>query len=233
MPRGCRRCWSCWVQLQPVTLNGAPLRPDFRFYTHPAIGLRGIVAHIPTAGLPRGENVLTVGLSPRAASDGRPRDRVRRTPPRRTTSASGSEPIARHAAEEQRTTVFCSSAFLAGCTTAGKDLAERSRLNDSHRLRPRVALSPARPFARSSRRLATPPPNYGGGVVTDRIAVRRQASSWRPRVPLSRGPLCPRCRGRKGRIQLRCRGLPARWRAAPRRLLERLKFIPSPACGRG
>jgi hypothetical protein len=78
---GVRAVLECWVRLQPVTLNGGPLRTDFRFYTHPESGLRGIVAYIPTAGLPRGENLLTVGLSPRAASDARMRDRVRRTLP--------------------------------------------------------------------------------------------------------------------------------------------------------
>lgn len=72
---------ECWSRLQPVTLNGRALQPGFRFYTHPESGLRGIVAYIPTASLPRGENLLTVGVAPRAASDTRLRDRLRRTPP--------------------------------------------------------------------------------------------------------------------------------------------------------
>jgi len=50
----------CLAALQPVTLNGKPLQPAFRFYTHPGTGFRGIVAYIPTAGLPKGENVLSI-----------------------------------------------------------------------------------------------------------------------------------------------------------------------------
>lgn len=50
----------CLASLQPVTLNGRPLQPAFRFYTHPGTGFRGIVAYIPTAGLPKGENVLSI-----------------------------------------------------------------------------------------------------------------------------------------------------------------------------
>lgn len=72
---------DCWMRLQPVTLNGAPLRPDFRFYTQPESGLRGIVAYIPVAGLPRGENVLTVGVSPRPSADARIREAVRGAAP--------------------------------------------------------------------------------------------------------------------------------------------------------
>ncbi|HEY0015980.1 MAG TPA: hypothetical protein VGC13_06660 [Longimicrobium sp.] len=75
-----RAVLECWTRLQPVTLNGRPLRPDFRFYTHPESGLRGIMAYIPAAGLPRGENLLTVGVSPRDLDDQRIRDRVRGTP---------------------------------------------------------------------------------------------------------------------------------------------------------
>ena len=77
-----RAVLDCWMQLQPVTLNGRALRPDFRFYTHPESGLRGILAYIPVAGLPRGENVITVGAAPRPQSDQGIRERVRgRTPP--------------------------------------------------------------------------------------------------------------------------------------------------------
>jgi hypothetical protein len=68
---------DCWMRLQPVTLNGRPVRPDFRFYTQPQSGLRGILAYIPVAGLPRGENVITVGSSPRPLADQRARDRIR------------------------------------------------------------------------------------------------------------------------------------------------------------
>lgn len=64
-----RAVLDCWTRLQPVTLNGRPIRPDFRFYTHPQSGIRGILAYIPVQGLPPGENLLTVGLAPRAARD--------------------------------------------------------------------------------------------------------------------------------------------------------------------
>jgi hypothetical protein len=63
-----RAVLDCWTRLQPVALNGRPIRPDFRFYTHPQSGIRGIVAYIPVAGLPRGENLLTVAVAPRGAN---------------------------------------------------------------------------------------------------------------------------------------------------------------------
>lgn len=72
-----RAVLDCWARLQPVTLNGQPIRPDFRFYTHPESGVRGILAYIPTEGLPRGANLLTVGVAPRNAEDERPRERAR------------------------------------------------------------------------------------------------------------------------------------------------------------
>lgn len=72
---------DCWMRLQPVTLNGAPVRPDFHFYTQPGTGLRGIIAYIPVAGLPPGQNVITVGVSPRPQSDERIREAVRGTNP--------------------------------------------------------------------------------------------------------------------------------------------------------
>ncbi len=80
-PAAVQAVLDCWMRLQPVTLNGRPIRPDFRFYTHPESGLRGIMAYIPTAPLPRGENVITVGVSPRGAEDQKMRDRLRGTPP--------------------------------------------------------------------------------------------------------------------------------------------------------
>jgi hypothetical protein len=76
-----RAVMDCWMRLQPVTLNGAPVRPDFRFYTQPESGLRGILAYIPVAGLPRGENVITVGESPRPQSDERIREKIRGATP--------------------------------------------------------------------------------------------------------------------------------------------------------
>jgi hypothetical protein len=59
-----RAVLDCWTRLQPVALNGRPIRPDFRFYRHPDSGVRGILAYIPVEGLPRGENLLTVGYAP-------------------------------------------------------------------------------------------------------------------------------------------------------------------------
>ncbi len=66
------RVLACWAALQPVKLNGAVIRPRFRFYTHPQTGLRGIVAYLPTAAMPRGENVLEVPSIQRPGG-GRPR----------------------------------------------------------------------------------------------------------------------------------------------------------------
>ena len=80
-PAAVQAVLDCWARLQPVTLNGRPFRPDFRFYTQPESGMRGIMAYIPTAALPRGENVITVGVSPRAAEDQRMRKRLRVAPP--------------------------------------------------------------------------------------------------------------------------------------------------------
>lgn len=54
----------CWSSLQRVTLNGRPLQPRYRFAADPATGVRGIVAYLPTAGLPRGENLLVVERPP-------------------------------------------------------------------------------------------------------------------------------------------------------------------------
>ena len=67
-----RAVLDCWTRLQPVALNGRPIRPDFRFYTHPESGVRGILAYIPVEGLPRGENLLTVGYAPRTRDMGPP-----------------------------------------------------------------------------------------------------------------------------------------------------------------
>lgn len=54
----------CLAWLQPVTLNGRPMAAPFRFYTQPGTGVRGIAAYIPAAGLPKGENVLSVAPLP-------------------------------------------------------------------------------------------------------------------------------------------------------------------------
>lgn len=66
---------ACLARLQPVTLNGRPLAVPFRFYTQPKTGVRGIAAFIPAQGLPRGENVLTVGRLPRLEPDSASRAR--------------------------------------------------------------------------------------------------------------------------------------------------------------
>lgn len=71
-----RAVLDCWTRLQPVTLNGRPIRPTFHFYTHPESGVRGILAYIPVAGLPRGENLLTVAVAPRARSNAENRRRI-------------------------------------------------------------------------------------------------------------------------------------------------------------
>jgi hypothetical protein len=55
----------CLALLQPVTLNGRPVTAPFHYYAQPGSAVRGIAAYIPVAGLPRGENVLTVGPLPR------------------------------------------------------------------------------------------------------------------------------------------------------------------------
>jgi hypothetical protein len=66
----------CFAKLHPVTLNGAPLESlELRFHVHPGNSLRGVITYIPTAGLPRGRNVLTVQRAPPAPG-------ARRRPPR-------------------------------------------------------------------------------------------------------------------------------------------------------
>jgi hypothetical protein len=60
---------TCLVRVHRVTLNGAAVTDlAFHFYTHPSNSLRGVVAYIATAGLPRGRNVLTVQPAPRPPS---------------------------------------------------------------------------------------------------------------------------------------------------------------------
>lgn len=64
---------ACLARLHRVAINGTP-RADvrLRFYTHPRTGGRGMLAYIPTADLPRGENVLTVMPAPRPANRASP-----------------------------------------------------------------------------------------------------------------------------------------------------------------
>ena len=64
-----RAVLDCWTRLQPVVLDGRPIRPDFRFYTNPRTGIRGIMAHVPVQALSAGEHLLTVGYPPRSPRD--------------------------------------------------------------------------------------------------------------------------------------------------------------------
>ena len=51
--------------MHAVTVNGSPAPLRFRFATHPRTGVDGIVAYLPTAALPKAENILTVMPPPR------------------------------------------------------------------------------------------------------------------------------------------------------------------------
>ncbi len=55
---------DCWTRLQPVTLDGRPIRPDFRFHTNERTGIRGILAYIPVQALQLGEHLITVAHPP-------------------------------------------------------------------------------------------------------------------------------------------------------------------------
>jgi hypothetical protein len=60
------RALGCLAAIHAVKLNGAPVAGlRFRFASHPRTGVDGIVAYLPTASLPRGENVITVMPPPR------------------------------------------------------------------------------------------------------------------------------------------------------------------------
>lgn len=64
------RVLRCIAELHAVALNGRGLADlQLRFYQHPRTGIRGVIAHIPTAGLPRGENLLLVQPAPRPEPD--------------------------------------------------------------------------------------------------------------------------------------------------------------------
>ena len=52
---------ECLTRLHRPAVNGRELAPtDFHFHTHPRSGARGIVAYIPTEGLPKGRNTIVV-----------------------------------------------------------------------------------------------------------------------------------------------------------------------------
>lgn len=55
---------NCLGALHPVTLDGELLHPDFDFYENPSTGLRGILAHLPTASLAPGRHVIAVAALP-------------------------------------------------------------------------------------------------------------------------------------------------------------------------
>ncbi len=51
---------DCLGSFHPVYLNGERLELDFDFYARSDTGVRGIVAYIPTEGLPKGRNALRI-----------------------------------------------------------------------------------------------------------------------------------------------------------------------------
>lgn len=64
---------ACLARLHALAINGRP-RPEveLRFYTHPGSGMRGMIAYVSTADLPRGRNVITVRRAPRPSLPGEP-----------------------------------------------------------------------------------------------------------------------------------------------------------------
>jgi hypothetical protein len=59
---------ACLARIHAVALNGkAQPGLDFRFFTQSRTGIRGIVAYLPVAGLPRGRNTITVQPAPRTS----------------------------------------------------------------------------------------------------------------------------------------------------------------------
>jgi hypothetical protein len=66
---------ACLRDLHAVQLDDRSLEEiDFRFYTHPRTGLRGVIAYIPVDGLPPGRHVLTVRRLPRPDTPDTPPD---------------------------------------------------------------------------------------------------------------------------------------------------------------
>jgi hypothetical protein len=58
---------ECLGRIHGVTVDGAP-RPDlqYRFYEHPATGIKGVITYIPADSLTRGQHVITVRQVPAA-----------------------------------------------------------------------------------------------------------------------------------------------------------------------
>jgi hypothetical protein len=62
----------CLAEIHRVTLNGVRVaNPDFRFYEHPASGMKGIIAYLAVDSLPRGRNELVVQQAPVPDDPGR------------------------------------------------------------------------------------------------------------------------------------------------------------------
>jgi hypothetical protein len=71
---------ECLSRIHDVTLDGAPRHDfQFRFYEHPASGIKGIITYIPADSLTRGQHVITV--LPVPSPDAKPGD----APPSRFT----------------------------------------------------------------------------------------------------------------------------------------------------
>ncbi|HEX9106381.1 MAG TPA: hypothetical protein VF832_04125, partial [Longimicrobiales bacterium] len=57
---------ACMARLRAVALDGRALDADYRFFTDPQSGLRGLLGYVPLDGLPRGRHVLVVQRPPLA-----------------------------------------------------------------------------------------------------------------------------------------------------------------------
>jgi hypothetical protein len=56
---------ECLARIHGVTLDGAPRHDlQFRFYEHPATGIKGIITYIPADSLTRGQHVIVVRQVP-------------------------------------------------------------------------------------------------------------------------------------------------------------------------
>jgi hypothetical protein len=68
-----RAVLACLARLQPVTLDGKPIAPAFRFADEPKTGVRGIVAYIPVDGMAKGEHMITITRVPSQLGSASPR----------------------------------------------------------------------------------------------------------------------------------------------------------------
>lgn len=63
---GAARVLACLVRISGVTIDGvAPPDLTFRFYRHPASGMLGMVAYLPTAAMPPGMHTISLAPLPR------------------------------------------------------------------------------------------------------------------------------------------------------------------------